>query len=80
LINILIVCFVDVEADPSFFYGKFDSFCENFRGPMEMVEMDHYFQCSAKKIGFCVRLKIFNSARWDCWIWWSEFVFLLIYL
>jgi hypothetical protein len=27
---------------------EFDSFCENFRGAMEMVQMDHYFQCSAQ--------------------------------
>lgn len=39
---------------PQFTAIEFDSFCENFiRGPMEMVEMNHYFQCSAETKVLC---------------------------
>jgi hypothetical protein len=37
-----------------------------------------------KRIGLCVSFKIFIyffiSGQWDCWIWWSQFQFLLTYV
>jgi hypothetical protein len=30
------------------------------------------------RMGLCVILKISFSGQWDCWIWWSEFVFFII--
>ncbi len=39
-----------------------------FKGPMEMLERDHDFQCS----GFCVCFKKKISSQWGCWIWWPE--------
>jgi hypothetical protein len=29
-------------------------------------------------IGLCVCVKFLFSGQWDCWIWWFEFVFLVI--
>jgi hypothetical protein len=52
--------------------------CENFRGPMEMLERDHSFQCLAEYSYLCVGLKKgFFSGQLYCWIWWCEFDFLV---
>jgi hypothetical protein len=42
---------------------------------MEILKRDQYFQCN--KIVLCENLKLFSS-QWDYWIWWFEFVFLVI--
>ncbi len=45
----------------------------DFRGSMEMVTRDHFFQYSVK-LGLNVGLNIFFPGQWGCWIWWYEFL------